>query len=319
MSATTARPTSATSTSTLNSAVWQMLSRRWEKTLKAKALSPKTIHNYLRTVDRWAAWLDEEELNLDPDQVEAHHIDDFIVDIIEATSPGNGAFHYRNLRVFFEWLVKRKKISGSSPMTTTEAPRVPEYITPLLSDEEHTAILACCGGKSFADRRDTAIILLLIDTGLRIAELVSLKVEDINLTNRKFGIWGKGNKYRFVGFGNSAGLALARYLRERATHRCADLPELWLSTRLHRSLSVNGLQHMLNRRGKAAGIAGNLYAHRFRHDFSHRWQEAGGSEHGLMMIAGWSSSKMPRHYGKQAAMLRALAEQQTLGIADRIT
>lgn len=317
MAATTTTPPSSSPQHSSSRAVWQMLSRRWEKTLKAKTLSQHTINRYLKTGQKWADWLDQEGLDLEPDQIKPHHVDDFIADIIDATSPANGAHHYRHLRVFFGWLVKRGEIT-ESPMATTEPPRVPEKITPLLSDEEHAAILACCGGKSFADRRDTAIVLLLIDTGLRIAELASIQVEDVDLNQRTFNICGKGNRHRVVGYGNSAGLALARYLRERAKHPCADLPELWLSTRLRRSLSINGIQHALNRRGKAAGISGNLHAHGFRHDFSHRWQEAGGSEHGLMTIAGWTSTKMPRHYGKQAATRRALAEQQALGIADRI-
>lgn len=317
MTATTGTTGPSTAKGSASGAIWQMLGRRWSKTLKAKALSAHTIRGYLKTVNRWSDWLDVEGLDLDPDQVRAHHIDGFIADIIEATSPANGAHHYRNLRVFFAWLVRRGEVT-TSPMAQTEPPRVPEKITPLLSDEEHAAVLACCGGKSFADRRDTAIILLLIDTGLRVAELSSIRLDDVDLNRRTFQVLGKGGRYRVVGYGNSAGLALARYMRERAKHQCADLPDLWLSSRLHRALSINGVQHMLNRRGNAAGITGSLHAHRFRHDFSHRWQEAGGSEYGLMTIAGWTSTKMPRHYGKQAATRRALAEQEALGIADRI-
>ncbi|WP_029535529.1 tyrosine-type recombinase/integrase [Saccharopolyspora spinosa] len=84
------------------------------------------------------------------------------------------------------------------------------------------------------------------------------------------------------------------------------------------ALKTDGIKNMLRRRGTQAGIAGSLRAHRFRHDFSHRWQDVCGSEDGLMMIAGWSSTKIARHYGKQAAARRALNEQARLGIADRI-
>lgn len=304
-------------TTDVNGAVWMMLARRWEKTMKAKALSDNTQRGYLKTAGRWSAWLHAEGYDLEPDAVKPHHVDDFVADIIETSSPANGAHHYRNLRVFFAWLVKRGEIAAS-PMDQTEPPNVPEKITPLLSDEEHAAILAVCKGKSFNDRRDTAIILMFIDTGLRISELASLKVDDIELTNRRFLVRGKGNRLRIVGFGNSVGLALARYLRSRAKHPSAALPELWLSGRRHRALSVNGIKRMLARRGKQAGVSGSLHAHRFRHDFSHRWRDAGGSEHGLMLIAGWTSTKMVRHYGKQAAARRALTEQESLGIADRL-
>ena len=178
-------------------------------------------------------------------------------------------------------------------------------------------VLQACSGRDFASLRDTAIILLFIDTGLRVSELAGLTVGEINLVAKQFQVRGKGGKVRLVGFGNAAGLALAKYLRARAK-REVDSPALWLSSRRPGPLGTDGIKHMLNRRGKQARISGSLHAHRFRHDFSHRWQQAGGSEHGLMLIAGWSSTKMVRHYGKQAAAQRALAEQARIGIADRI-
>jgi len=129
---------------------------------------------------------------------------------------------------------------------------------------------------------------------------------------------GKGGKVRLVGFGNVTGLALARYLKARAKHPNVASPAFWLSARHAMPLRADGIKRMLSRRGRQAKVSGSLHAHRFRHDFSHRWQDAGGSEHGLMLIAGWSSTKMARHYGKQAAAQRALAEQARIGIADRI-
>ncbi|WP_168586120.1 tyrosine-type recombinase/integrase [Saccharopolyspora sp. ASAGF58] len=289
----------------------------WRKTIKAKNLSANTERGYLYTAQRWAEWLAEQQLDIEPDRVKPHHVDDFIADIIEATSAANGAHHYRNLRVFFGWLVKRDEMS-SNPMDKTEPPNVAEKITPLLSDEEHRAVFAVCGGRDFAARRDTAIILLFIDTGIRVSEMASLRKDDIDLKTRQFQLRGKGGKVRIVGFGNSTGLALARYLKEREKHSHAASPALWLSSRRDLALKTDGIKNMLNRRGKQAGVSGSLHAHRFRHDFSHRWQDAGGSEHGLMLIAGWSSNKMARHYGKQAAARRALKEQARLGIADSI-
>ncbi|MGI8309471.1 tyrosine-type recombinase/integrase [Saccharopolyspora hattusasensis] len=152
-----------------------MLAQHWRKTIKATNLSANTERGYLYTAQRWAEWLTEQGLDFEPDRVKPHHVDDFIVDIIEATSAANGAHHYRNLRVFFGWLVKRDEMP-SNPMDKTEPPQVPEKITPLLSDEEHARVLAVCRGRDFASRRDTAIILLFIDTGLRVSEVAPLKL-----------------------------------------------------------------------------------------------------------------------------------------------
>ncbi|WP_424183824.1 tyrosine-type recombinase/integrase [Actinokineospora sp. G85] len=305
-------------TSSTSAAVWTMLAERWRKSIKAKGLTSLTEDRYLATAHRWVRWLDAEGLDLEPADVRPHHIDDFTVDIITTTSESNAAHHYRNLRVFFGFLVKRKEIAAGSPFDQTEPPRQREKITDLLTDENHASVLLTCDGKDLQSLRDRAIILLFIDTGMRVSELHSLEKDSINLTTKQLVIMGKGQKPRIVRFGNSTGLAFARYLKARSLHVLADSPALWLSRRKDKPLSIHGIQVMLNRRGKLADIPGSLYPHRFRHDFSDRWQANGGSEAGLMEIAGWASHKMPRHYGKAAKTRRALAEHERISPADSL-
>lgn len=306
-------------TTSTNAAVWAMLAERWQKTIQAKNLSRHTESGYLRTARRWTGWLDAQGLDLEPDDVEAHHIDDFIVDIITSTSAANAAHNYRNLRVYFAWLKKRKQIKGANPFLETDPPQPDEKITHLLSDADHAALLLACTGKDLQALRDTAMILMFIDTGMRVSELHSLLADDVDLRTKRLTIRGKGGKIRMVRFGASTGLALARYLKARAKHDLADVsPALWLSRRADKALSIAGIQTMLKRRGRQANITGSVHPHRFRHGFSHRWKQAGGSEHGLMVIAGWSSTKMPRHYGKEAEQQRALDEHERLSIVDNL-
>jgi hypothetical protein len=107
-------------TTNTDAAIWDMLADRWRKTIKAKALSPNTERGYLHTAHRWSAWLTEQRLDIEPAEVRAHHVDDFIADIIEATSAANGAHNYRNLRVYFACLVKCQEIPAvSNPMDET--------------------------------------------------------------------------------------------------------------------------------------------------------------------------------------------------------
>lgn len=302
-----------------STAIWEMLADRWRKTIKAKALSTNTERGYLYTASRWAGWLAEQGYDIEPAEVRPHHVDDFIADIIEATSAANGAHHYRNLRVYFAWLVKREaSMEGRNPMDLTEPPVVPDKLIPVLTDEEHSRLFTICSGRDFLSVRDTAILLLFVDTGLRVSELGNLQRDDVTLHERRFRVIGKGNRERWVGFSSNTGLALARYLKQRDKRiRDESISALWLN-RWGRTLTVEGIKDMLNRRGRQAGIAGSLHAHRFRHDFSHRWKLAGGSDEGLMTIAGWSSMKMAQHYGRTARTERALAEQARLALADRM-
>ena len=298
--------------------LWEMLADRWQKTLKAKGLSRHTERGYLYTARRWSEWLAGERYDLEPTEVRSDHIDEFIAGVIGSTSAANGAHHYRHLRVFWAWLVKREKIATGCPMDDTEPPRGGEKLTPLLSAQEHQAIADACGGRDFLSRRDLAIILMFMDTGVRVSELAQVDRTNIDLAKRRFTIVGKGNRERWVGFGADTGLALTRYLRLRDKGHESESAALWLS-RHRRPLTINGIQHMLNRRGREASVSGSLHPHRLRHDFSHRWKLVGGSDEGLMTIAGWTSEKMARHYGKSAQMERALAEQQRLALGDRVS
>ena len=111
-------------------------------------------------------------------------------------------------------------------------PIVPEEPPAILRDEELKAILDACAGADFDARRDTAIIRLLLDTGMRRAELAGLKLDDIDMDQQVAIVMGKGRRPRACPFGNKTAQALDRYLRLRpgAPSRRAD-PELWLAPR----------------------------------------------------------------------------------------
>lgn len=299
--------------------VWRALAEQWRKSIKAEGLSSHTEQRYLATAYRWASWLEKKNYAVEPRQAKAEHLDEFHGEIRESSSAANAAHHYRNLRVFFGWLATRKEIKKrKNPFLETKPPAVKDKITPLLEDEHHAALLLTCDDKGLQSLRDRAIILLFIDTGMRVSEMHSLRVDQIDLKSRQLVIVGKGGKIRVVRYGNSAALALARYLKVRTRHALADSPALWLSRLNVKPLSIHGIQTMLSRRGKLAEVPGAVHPHRFRHDFSDRWQAAGGSEAGLMEIAGWSSTKMPRHYGKAGRTRRALAEHERISPADEL-
>jgi integrase len=92
---------------------------------------------------------------------------------------------------------------------------------------------------------------------------------------------------------------------------------LWLAERGARALSPNGIKIRLKRLGEAADLP-RVHAHRWRHAFAHEWKRAGGDTGDLMLVMGWTSEDMPRHYGASAAADRAQETQQRLGIGERV-
>jgi len=166
-------------------------------------------------------------------------------------------------------------------MAGMQAPKVPEEPVPVLSRDQLKALLAACKGSGFTERRDTAIIRLFLDTGMRLAEMTGLTVPDLDMDYEVAVVMGKESRPRSCPFGAKTGQALDRYLRVRGRHKHAKLPEAWLRDR--GPLSTSGIRQMLTRRGRDAV---RVHPHMFRHTFAHLWKAAGGSDDDLMRLAG---------------------------------
>jgi site-specific recombinase XerD len=115
-------------------------------------------------------------------------------------------------------------------------------------------------------------------------------VEDVDLdVHEVIRVMGKGGPGRAVPFGSKTGSALDRYLRERAKHRNAKLPNLWIAQK--GAMTDSGIRQMLERRGEQANVD-HLHAHRFRHTFAHQWRAAGADGDDLMRPT-WNESLTP--------------------------
>ena len=125
---------------------------------------------------------------------------------------------------------------------------------------------------------------------------------------------GKGGKARRVPFGPRTAAAIDRYQRTRRRHRLATSDALWLGQN-GKEFGYYALRDMLNYRAGRAGIT-DMHPHLLRHVAADRWLTAGGSEGGLMAVAGWSRSDMLRRYTKTRAEARAADEARQLGLGD---
>ncbi|MGH3665271.1 MAG: tyrosine-type recombinase/integrase [Egibacteraceae bacterium] len=150
-------------------------------------------------------------------------------------------------------------------------PLVADQPVPVLRAEQLRAVLEVCAGRGFTDRRDTAAVLLFVDTGMRLSELAGLAVHDVDLDLDVAVVLGEGRQLRSVLFGRRAAQAVVRYLRVRARHARADSPALWLGERSKGPMTADGIATMVRRRGRQAGLDG-LHPHAFRHTFA---QDAG--------------------------------------------
>ena len=262
-----------------------------------------------------------------PTVVTREHIEGFLIHLAKlGRTPKTCQVRYGDLVQFFKWAVD--DIGGiENPIAKVDPPYYdPTTVpVPVVSADDQRALIAACevtrstsADDRFVLRRDEAIIRLFLDCGLRLHELVSLSVGDVDIDEDYVTVLGKGNRVRRVAFAASTAEALDRYVRrERSVHRLAKRTDaLWLGER-GQALTDSGVTQMLRRRCDQAGI-GRIHPHQLRHTAADREMAAGATDSDVMASFGWKSRQMLIRYGRANAEERALASKKRRKSIDEV-
>ncbi len=289
----------------------------------AEALSPTTLRSYADDLKKWLDQTGDREIN----KVTTEDLRAFFVWLRTEYKPRrfNGSTDplspktirniWVSLSAFFTWACV--EFEFPNPMKLVPAPKFQEKPFEPFSKEQIEQLLKHCEfckeastevRRKFTMRRgtgarDRAIILMLLDTGLRASELCSLKVGDIDMQTGKVevkhGFQGgaKGGKGRTVFLGKAVKRVLWRYLASREDGEENNAP-LFLG-RNSRLMNRDGLRQVLVQIGKKAGIK-KVHPHRFRHTFAISYLRAGGDLFTLKALLGHNSLDMVQHYARVA-------------------
>lgn len=284
----------------------------WTLSLRAERKSDKTVKLYSEGVRKFLRWCEHTATRPELTKL---IVQTFVVALLdEGAEPATARSRQLSLKRFSAWLAAEGEIEADE-IAGLRPPRVDVKVADPLTEPELRALIKACQGKAMRDRRDEAIVRLMLETGMRAGEVADLALADVDLAR---GIAlvrrGKGGKGRVVPFGPQTAAAIDRYQRLRRVHLLADTSGLWLGDR-GKTFSYGALHRSLGYRASVAGID-RFHPHLLRHTAASRWLAAGGSEGGLMAIAGWATREMLDRYVAATASERAAAEARGLNLGE---
>ena len=279
---------------------------------KARNLSPHTLAYYSTRLQAFTRYLQKRGLYLTPGDITPSVLRDFLADERERVSAVTAEDSYITLRAFFRYLVNEEVLTDS-PMERVEKVRVPRKLVETFTAEQIEAMLATCA-KSFQGARLRALLLTLLDTGLRVSELCGLTLDDVAWDAQTLRVMGKGMREREVPFGQAARQALVTYVSRRGNHQ--GQTALFLTCYGDR-LDRYRVQKLVRACGAKAGITGvRCSPHTFRHTCAVMFLRNGGDAFSLQKLLGHSSLDMTRRYA-ELAQADVVAKHRAASPGDR--
>lgn len=269
---------------------------------QSRKLSHHTIEDYENTLlKKFPDFLGQDLL---VEEITSHHIEEFLA--AQTTVSKKTALNYHvGLSAFWTWAM-REKIAREHVVHAVPAPK-PEHrdIVPYTEQDIRTMLNSLerskrysRPGKKVSDNalrnteRNRAIILLLLDTGIRNEELCNIKLHDLDKRNQRIYIFGKGSKERHVPFSARTHQAIWRYLTLRSE---ANLNEPLFVLENGRPFNRHRLLDLLQTIGVRAGVT-DVTAHRFRHACAIEYLRNGGDPYTLQRLLGHSTLDMVKRY-----------------------
>ncbi len=264
-----------------------------------KGYSFNTLDGYLRDLHEFRATIPAGVLI---QEVSSNHIRSFVVGLYGKNTAASVSRKLSALRTFFKFL-QREKVIDEDPLTGISGPKLARTIPVFLTVDEVFQLLETPTKKDRFMLRDKAIMELLYSTGIRVAELVSRRIGDLDFASEVLTVRGKGNKERLVPVGSPAKEAVSAWLVQReqiiferaSRGRELETEALFLNGRGGR-LTARSVERLVKAYGERAGINQAVTPHALRHSFATHLLEMGADLRSVQELLGHASLSSTQRY-----------------------
>ena len=252
---------------------WQDTARRYRTYIKVeKRLADNSVESYMRDLEQFAHFI-LRKWDVAPRKVEREMVEQYLAWLYErGREKSSQARNLSGIRSFFNYLLLTDEIT-TSPADEVSAPKAGRTLPDVLSMEEIDRLIASIEVDTLKGRRDRAIIEVLYSCGLRVSELISLRVGDLFFGEGYIRVIGKGNKQRLVPISDVARERISLYLDERKAARSSE-EVLFLNNR-GKQLTRVMIFLILKQAAERADIQKNISPHTLRHSFATHLLEGG--------------------------------------------
>lgn len=226
-----------------------------------RAMSPNTVASYCSDIEKFALWFDGPLTDVGPEDV-AGYLSSLVT--LEKRSQ---ARILSSLRSFYGWLVLEGAVEDN-PCDLVDSPKLGRYLPDVLSVGEVERIIDSVDVKSVQGLRDKAMLEVMYGCGLRVSEVVGLRISCLYLKEGFLRVIGKGDKERLIPVGEMAVASVNAYLDERPEAADSRNDDILFLNRFGRSLSRQSVFKMIKKQALIAGVKSTISPHTLRHSFA---------------------------------------------------
>ena len=270
---------------------WQQAIKDYQNYLKIeRGLSENSISNYSMDLQKLANYLDEQSIEEKPIEIARETVQQFIYDIAKIINPRTQARIISGLKGFFNYLVF-EDYREDNPMDLIETPKIGRKLPDTLSEDEINQLIAAIDLSKPEGERNRAILETLYGCGLRVSELINLKLSDLYFDEDFIKVTGKGNKQRFVPISEVNQKYINIYWKEVRVHLPIkkEHEDYVFLNRRGKQLTRAMIFTIIKRLAEEIGLKKNISPHTFRHSFATHLLENGADLRAIQQMLGHES------------------------------